>query len=355
MEDPKLQLTALRGKLANLQNKLNVEKKISEIGRLTEESQHPEFWSNDQRARGVMQAIADLNGDVDELKTIETMLGDAETAIELGMEEEFSQKTMEVEKLIGTVEQKTYLSGPYDVSDAILTIHSGQGGVEAMDWAQMLLRMYQRLADKREWKWELTEEQAGEEAGIKSATLFIHGRHAYGYLRGERGTHRLVRQSPFNADHLRQTSFAMVEVMPVIEESEDIDIKPDELEFEAYRASGHGGQNVNKVSTAVRLRHIPSGITVESQSQRYQDQNRKIALQILRAKLWEIKEQKRLQKLREIKGDQTQASWGTQIRSYVLHPYKLVKDVRTNVESHNPEAVLDGNIDDFISAELRAL
>jgi len=255
-------------------------------------------------------------------------------------------------KLTG-LEKIKWLSGPYDRGSAIVSIHSGQGGAEAMDWAEMLKRMYLRYCQDKGWSTEITNESPGEEAGIKTVTFTVDGTLAYGYLRRERGTHRLVRLSPFNSNNLRQTSFALVEVMPEIEAETDVVIKPDDLEIEFYRSSGSGGQNVNKVSTAVRLKHLPTGLVVESQTQRFQEQNRKLALKILKGKLWQIEEEKRLQQLKQIKGEHKAASWGNQIRSYVLHPYKQVKDLRTEFVSQQPTAVLGGELDGFIEAELK--
>lgn len=355
MEEFKSRIDLAEQALSQLRIKLEPDKKLAAIEKLQLETQGQDFWKDDRRAQSVMRELSGLKELIAKLETTLKSLEDAGTALELEMTDELRQKLIEVETSVRQLEDATYLSGPYDQRDCLLSVHSGQGGIEAMDWAAMLLRMYQRFCDIRDWKWELIEQQDGEEAGIKSATITIHGHQAFGFLRGEKGTHRLVRQSPFNADKLRQTSFAMVEVMPVLDDNAEIIIKPEDVEFEAFRSPGAGGQNVNKVSTAVRVRHLPTGIVVECHSQRQQEQNRKIATQLLRAKLWEIEDAKRQAEMKKIKGSQTQASWGTQIRSYVLHPYKLVKDLRTNVESRIPEAVLGGELNEFITAELRLL
>lgn len=355
MEELKQRLKEIKSRLDKIKIKLNPQKLATEAAELEKKSSAPDFWQNDQAAQKVMRRLSDLKKQLEEIAALNNQIGDAQAALELEMADELDKKLTDLNKILADLEQLTFFSGRYDDSDVYLSVHSGQGGTEAMDWAAMLLRMYQRFADRRGWKWELVDEQAGEEAGIKSATLLIKGNHAYGYLKHEKGTHRLVRQSPFNANSLRQTSFASVLVLPVIEEAAEISIKPEDIEFTAFRSSGHGGQNVNKVSTAVRLRHIPSGLIVTCQSQRQQEQNRKIALEILTAKLWEIAEEKRKAHIQEIQGQFTPASWGTQIRSYVLHPYKLVKDLRTQVESGQPFDVLDGRLDEFVSAEIRLL
>lgn len=264
-----------------------------------------------------------------------------------------SNNTTGLETLLRDMEVYLYLSGPYDKSNAIMTIHAGQGGADAMDWAAMVERMYLRFFERKGWSYELVDETSGEEAGIKSATISVEGNFAYGYLKGERGTHRLVRLSPFNSDNLRHTSFALVEVLPQIEDT-NVDIKEDDLEWDFYRASSHGGQNVQKVSSAVRLKHRPTGIVVTCQTERFQAQNREYALKLLKAKLWAYEEERRSKEEKELRGEYKPASWGNQIRSYVLHPYQMVKDLRTSVETSQTEAVLNGDIDMFIDAELKA-
>jgi peptide chain release factor 2 len=319
--------------------KLNVDGKRKTIRELETESSHPDFWKDSQSAAKKMKQMADLQKEVKEEENLELL-------IEAGGESELSKE-------LDRLEFALYLSGPYDRGDAILALHSGQGGTEAMDWTSMLHRMYSRYIERKGWSWEEIDYTPGEEAGIKSVTVQVTGPYAFGYLKAEAGVHRLVRQSPFNADKLRQTSFAMVEVLPVIADNAEIEIKEDQLEWDFYRSGGKGGQNVNKVSTAVRLKHKPSGIIVTSQAQRYQGQNREYALTVLRAKLWEREQEQRINAEKSMRGEYKTPGWGNQIRSYVLHPYHMVKDLRTQLETGNTERVLDGDIEDFIIAYLK--
>lgn len=355
MEELKEKLKECQKRLALIIQKLGLEEKKKRISELEKESEKSDFWQDIQRSQKLMAELSSLKEEVEMVEKLEKKTVDAQTMIDLGMEAELKQGASEIEKDLEKLELQTFLAGPYDKNEAILAIHAGQGGTEAMDWAQMLERMYLRYAENKGWQTDIVDQTPGEEAGVKSATMTISGPYAYGYLKGEAGVHRLVRQSPFNADRLRQTSFALVEVLPKIDQTPEVKIKDEELEWQFFRASTQGGQNVQKVSTAVRLRHKPTGIVVTSQSQRYQQQNRKIALSLLLAKLWVLAKARAKEEKQKIKGEYKIAGWGNQIRSYVLHPYKMVKDLRTEVESSQPEKVLNGELEQFIEAELKSM
>ncbi len=331
----------LTARINKVIEKFGIEDKRKKIREIEAESLHPDFWKDQKQASEKMKQLSIIQDEVEKAELLANLLK--------------SQEYQAAEKLLNELETLLYFSGQYDNAPALFSIHSGQGGVEAMDWAHMLYRMYTRYFEKRGWQFRTLEETPGEEAGLKSVIIEVKGNYAYGFLKGEAGVHRLVRQSPFNADNLRQTSFALVEVLPEIEEAPDIVIKDEDLQWEFFRSGGHGGQNVNKVSTAVRLIHKLTGITVTAQGQRYQGQNREYALKMLRAKLWLLKEEERKKQEAKLKGGYKTPGWGNQIRSYVLHPYKMVKDLRTGYETSNADSVLDGGLDAFIDEELRKL
>jgi peptide chain release factor 2 len=330
--------------------------KVSTLQELQTQSEESGFWDDPTAAQRLMKQLANLREDVDDWQKITQRIHDTLELAEMDDESlraDLESETVAIETETAQREKTAMLSGKHDRGNALITVNSGAGGVDAQDWAQMLQRMYLRWCESSGYKAEVLDLTEGEEAGIKSATISVEGRFAYGYLRSEKGVHRLVRLSPFDAAHRRHTSFALIEVLPQVEDAEEIQINPDDLRIDVYRSSGAGGQNVQKNSTAVRLFHIPTGIIVTCQNERSQLQNRENAMRVLRARLLAIQEAERAEELAAIKGDFQKIEWGSQIRSYVLHPYQMVKDHRTDFETGNAQAVLDGSLDGFIEAYLR--
>ncbi|HBG59924.1 MAG TPA: peptide chain release factor 2 [Anaerolineaceae bacterium] len=314
------------------------------------------FWDSPEAAQKVMKSIAELNDTIDEWHKLNSDINGLKSLLELddgSLTAEIESQVEKFERILAQKETELLFSGKYDKGNAILAIHAGAGGTEAQDWAEMLERMYLRWAEQHGYKTEILDRSSGEEAGIKSVTISIQGKMAYGYLKSEKGVHRLVRLSPFDAAHRRHTSFALVEVLPELEDNDEVVIHPDDIIIEVYKSSGAGGQNVQKNMTAVRIIHLPTGLVVTCQNERSQTQNRENALKVLRSRLFELQMQAREEMVSELKGEFKKVEWGSQIRSYVLHPYQMVKDHRTEYETSNTQAVLDGDLDDFMEAYLR--
>lgn len=366
LDELRLELEGYRKDMADLYNILNIDKLKEDNAKLQEQSSADGFWDDLENSQKVMQTIKQNEATIENYKKLNEMLEDTLTMIELTVEEgndedeaTVAELKAEAEKFkaeLETTKLTTLLTGEYDSKNAILTFHAGAGGTEAQDWAEMLFRMYNRWAERHNFKVTTLDYLDGDEAGIKSASILVEGLNAYGFLKSENGVHRLVRISPFDSSGRRQTSFASLEVMPEMDGANlNIEIRPEDLEIDFYRASGAGGQKVNKTSSAVRLTHKPTGIVVSCQTQRSQYQNKDYAMKMLVSKLAEIKEREHLDKIEDIKGVKKEIAWGAQIRSYVFMPYTLAKDTRTGFENGNINAVMDGDLDGFINAYLTAL
>ena len=367
IEELKQELLAQQPKIEYLKEALGYQKLLEQKKQLDEQAAQPDFWNDVENTKKVLKEQKTVNEKVGSYENLVRMYEDAQTMLELAAEEEFDSEEeqesflqdirtslKEIAQRIEEEKLSALLSGEFDQNNAILSFHAGAGGTEAQDWVQMLYRMYARWSERHHFKVKVLDYLAGEEAGIKSASILITGTNAYGFLKSEHGVQRLVRISPFDASGRRQTSFASLEVMPEIDDDYDIEINPADLKIDTYRSGGAGGQHVNKTESAIRITHIPTGVIVACQNERSQHQNREVAMKMLKSKLVKIKEREHLKRIEDIKGEQQQIGWGSQIRSYVFMPYTLVKDHRTNCESGNINAVMDGDLDPFINAYLKA-
>ncbi|AOH48914.1 peptide chain release factor 2 [Selenomonas sp. oral taxon 920] len=361
LEDLKPILNDLGEKLDQMRISLEIPAKEEKIAELEYKMGEPSFWDDAAAAQKLNQELAALKGGVDTYRDLMAKYEDAETLYEMGIEENDASMEADIRaeltlisEGLETLQLEVLLSGEYDANDAILTLHAGAGGTEAQDWTQMLLRMYGRWAERHGFTVDTADLQPGDEAGVKSATLFIKGHNAYGFLKSEKGVHRLVRISPFDSQARRHTSFSACDVMPEIDDAVEVPINMDDVRVDYFRASGAGGQHINKTSSAVRMTHEPTGIVVQCQNERSQLQNKEQCLKMLRAKLFELEQEKKEEEIAKLEGVQQKIEWGSQIRSYVFQPYTMVKDVRTNAETGNVQAVMDGDIDPFIRAYLNA-
>lgn len=359
-EELRLRLLDSEKPIENLKEALAIDSLKAEVEVLEKESAAPDFWDDMENSQKVIQKIGSLKAKVTGYESLKSDYEDALVMIELADEEgdlslldDCTASVKDIETRVEDMTLSTLLSGEFDGKNALLTFHAGAGGTEAQDWAEMLFRMYNRWGERHGYKVSTLDYLDGDVAGIKSATILVEGENAYGYLKGEMGIHRLVRVSPFDSSGRRHTSFASVEVMPEIDDDVNVEIREEDIKMDVYRASGAGGQKVNKTSSAVRLTHIPTGIVVSCQIERSQHQNREVAMRMLKSKLVEIKERENLERIEDIKGDQKEIAWGSQIRSYVFMPYTLAKDHRTGFEMGNITAVMDGDIDGFINAYLK--
>ncbi len=353
MQDNKAELVNLSNNFKKNYLELDIEGNLERLNKLKELSQSPDFWKNHTKSSSVMKEISQIESFINPWNELDKDIKDLESIIDLNdinLESDIAENILKLKEKYQFLRQDLKFNGPYDINDVVFSIYAGEGGTDAQDWASILLRMYTKFFENHKYKFDILSQTAGEEAGIKSVSLLVTGDKPYGYLKSENGVHRLVRLSPFNADHLRQTSFARVEVLPKITQEDDIDLQENELKIDVYRSGGRGGQSVNTTDSAVRVTHLPTGITVAIQNERSQLQNKSLAIEIIKSKLNKLKQEQHVDQISKLKGENLTAEMGTQIRSYVLHPYKQVKDLRTKAETSDVDGVLNGDIDYFIES-----